>query len=160
ADDSKAHEPSLPVRGLYVRPFACGGPPGISARIVCMDETFIGLLFTQARTHRRWLDRPVDDELLRRIYELARWPPTSANIHPRRLVCVKSREGKERLRAALDPQNVEQTMTAPVTAIVAYDTRFYELLPRLAPSRPEMAERFASRPEAIRERLAFQSGTL
>lgn len=73
---------------------------------------------------------------------------------------MKSAASKARLCAALDPGNVEQTMAAPVTAFVAHDMRFFELMPKLTPSRPEMAARFGSSPEAVRERLAFQSGTL
>lgn len=125
-----------------------------------MDDSSLDLLFSGARTYRRWIDRPVDVSLLRRVYELARWPPTSANCQPLRLVFVVSREAKERLRPALDPGNVEQTMAAPVTAIVAYDGRFFEHMPRLAPQRPGMAERLAARPDDVRERMAFQSGTL
>jgi 3-hydroxypropanoate dehydrogenase len=125
-----------------------------------MNEACIDRLFLDARTHRRWLDRPVDEALLRQVYELARWPPTSANCEPMRVVFVTSRDGKERLRPALDPSNVDQTMSAPATAIVAYDSRFFECMVKLAPQRPEMAERLANRPEAIRERMAFQSGTL
>jgi len=125
-----------------------------------LDAAALGLLFLDARTHRHWVDRPVDDDLLRRVYELARWPPTSANTTPLRVVVVKSADAKERLRPALDAGNVAQTMSAPVTAIVAYDTRFFEQMTKLAPSRPEFGPRFAALPEAIRERLAFQGGTL
>jgi 3-hydroxypropanoate dehydrogenase len=125
-----------------------------------LDDAGLELLFTDARTHRKWLNQPVEDDTLRRVYELARWPPTSANSQPLRLVFVKSAASKARLSPALDPGNVEQTMTAPVTAIVAHDTRFFELMPKLSPSRPEIATRFGSLPEAARERLAFQGGTL
>jgi 3-hydroxypropanoate dehydrogenase len=98
--------------------------------------------------------------MLRRVYDLTRWPPTSANCQPARVVFVRSRQAKERLRPAVVAGNVEQTMTAPVTAIVAYDTRFFEYMSLLAPQRPEMGERLAARPEAVRERMAFQNGTL
>lgn len=125
-----------------------------------MNDADFGLLFLDARTHRHWLDRPVDDGMLRRLYELARWPPTSANCEPLRVVFVKSRAAKERLRPALSVGNVEQTMSAPVTAIVAYDTRFFEQMPRLVPHRPDMGERMAAQPEAARERTAFQNGSL
>jgi 3-hydroxypropanoate dehydrogenase len=125
-----------------------------------LDDAALGLLFLDARTHRRWVDRPVDDALLRRVYELARWPPTSANSQPMRVVFVRSAEAKERLRPALDAGNVEQTMRAPATAIVAYDTRFFDQMAKLAPTRPDIGTRFASAPEAVRDRLAFQGGTL
>ena len=77
-----------------------------------LDDEVLGVFFTDARTHRKWLDQPVDDATLRRVYELARWPPTSANSEPLRLVFVKSAASKARLRPALDQGNVEQTMTA------------------------------------------------
>ena len=125
-----------------------------------LDDEVLGVLFTEARTHRKWLDRPVDDATLRRVYELARWPPTSANSEPLRLVFVRSAASKDRLLPALDRGNVEQTMTAPVTAIVAHDMRFFELMTKLSPARPEIATRFGSLPEAVRDRLAFQGGTL
>jgi 3-hydroxypropanoate dehydrogenase len=125
-----------------------------------LDDRALTQLFLEARTHRRWLNRPVDDSLLRRLYELACLAPTSANSSPMRLVFVKSAEAKARLRPVLSPGNVDQTMSAPATAVVAYDSRFYEEMPKLTPARPEMASRFAGMPEAERERLAFQSGTL
>jgi 3-hydroxypropanoate dehydrogenase len=125
-----------------------------------LDAASLELLFLNARTHRRWLDRPVDAALLRRVYDLARWPPTSANSGPMRIVFVKSAGAKERLRPTLDAGNVEQTMSAPVTAVVAYDTQFFDKMSKLAPARPDMVERLAAAPEEVRERLAFQGGTL
>jgi 3-hydroxypropanoate dehydrogenase len=120
----------------------------------------LGRLFFDARTHRKWLDRPVSDELLHRLYDLARWPPTSANTQPMRIVFVRSAEAKARLRPALDAGNVDQTMSAPVTAVVGYDTQFFECMDRLAPSRPGLGARLAGAPEPVRERMAFQGGTL
>jgi 3-hydroxypropanoate dehydrogenase len=125
-----------------------------------VTDECLGRLFLEARTYRKWLDRSVDDDLLRRLYDLARWPPTSANCQPMRIVFVKSPEAKERLRPALDSGNVEQTMHAPVTAIVSYDTLFFERFGKLAPSRPELTARFGGAPETVRDRMAFQSGTL
>jgi len=90
-------------------------------------------LFLSARTHFKWLPKPVTDEQLHQIYDLARMAPTSANCSPMRLVFVKTAEGKARLKPALDEMNVEKTLSAPVTAIVAIDTEFYEQLPKLFP---------------------------
>jgi len=98
-------------------------------------------LFRTARTHNAWLDRPVSDELLHQVYDLMKWGPTSANLCPARIVFLRTREAKERLRPALMPGNVEKTMAAPVTAIVAYDERFYEQAPRLFPHGPGMSDR-------------------
>src|SRR5262245_27007299 len=91
------------------------------------------LVFRNARTHNVWQDRPVDDALLRRAYDLAKMGPTSANMCPMRIVFVKSPAAKEKLRPCLDAGNVDKTMKAPVTAIVGMDVRFYEKLPQLFP---------------------------
>ena len=127
---------------------------------MAVDDRTLALLFLDARTHRKWLDRPVDDALLRRVYDLACWAPTSANSSPMRVVFAKSADAKARLRPALSPNNVDQTMAAPATAIIAWDSRFFEEMPKLTPARPEMGSRFASLPEPDRDRIAFQSGTL
>ncbi len=126
---------------------------------VARDEE-LALLFTEARTHSAWLDRPVDDATLRRLYELTRMAPTSANSQPMRVVFVKSGAAKERLRPALAPLNVDKTMSAPVAAIVAYDTEFYEQMPKLFPARPEMRDHVKSRPEEVRNQMAYLSAAL
>ena len=123
-----------------------------------LDDAALDLLFRQARTHRAWLDRPVPDDLLRRVYELAAQGPTSANCSPMRVIFARSREAKERLRPALTPGNVDKTMQAPVTAIVAHDLGFPDRLPRLFPT-ADMRANFAGKPELIAT-TAFRNGSL
>jgi 3-hydroxypropanoate dehydrogenase len=121
----------------------------------------LDVIFRTARTYNAWLPRPVDDDLLRRVYELARLGPTSFNTCPARIVFVKSPEAKERLKPALIPANVEKTMAAPVTAIVATDMRFYEHIPRLLPQNPAVADRFTKPGQEEFTRFhAFRNGTL
>lgn len=117
-------------------------------------------LFLQARTHTAWLEAPVDDALLRRLYELTELGPTSANCVPARFVFVKSREAKERLRPALAAGNVDKTMLAPVTAIVAYDEAFHERMPQLFPARPQMRESLGAMPADKRDWMLLQNGSL
>jgi 3-hydroxypropanoate dehydrogenase len=119
----------------------------------------LDLLYRNARTHTHWLDRPVDDELLRQVYDLARMGPTSANMCPMRIVFVKSREAKERLKPALDPGNVDKTMKAPVTAIIGMDVHFFEQLPRLFPHADAKAW-FKDLPENVLEYTALRNGSL
>jgi len=114
-----------------------------------VDDTALDTLFRQARTYAKWQARPVPDQLLRDLYELVKWGPTSANGSPARFVFLRSTEAKERLRPALTPRNVEKTMTAPVTVIVGYDLRFYEQLPKLAPHNPAIAKLFHENPELV-----------
>ena len=115
-------------------------------------------LFTGARTHNGWLDIPVSDETLREIYVLMKWGPTSANCSPARIVFVRSPEGKEKLRPALSSGNLEKTLTAPVTAIVAWDSEFYERLPELFPH-GDARSWFTSSP-ALAEETAFRNSSM
>jgi 3-hydroxypropanoate dehydrogenase len=98
-----------------------------------LDDRSLDTLFRNARTHSAWLEKPVDDDLLIKLYELMKWGPTSANSSPARLVFVKSQAAKERLLPAMIPSNVDKTLSAPVTVIVAQDHEFYDHLPRLFP---------------------------
>lgn len=124
-----------------------------------LNEEALDLLFRKARTQHGWLDQPVSDDDLRQLYDLMKWGPTSANLSPARVIFVRTPAAKQRLLPALAPGNVEQTTHAPVTAIVAYDLKFYEHQPRLYPSGAAMRERFASSPQAS-EITAFRNGTL
>ena len=114
-----------------------------------LNDEALNLLFREARTHIAWLDKPVSDDTLRQIYEVMKWGPTSANGSPARLVFLRSREAKERLRPALASGNVEKTMTAPVTVIVAYDLKFYDKLPKLFPHNLAMRDVFVGNPQLI-----------
>ena len=125
-----------------------------------LDEDSLNQLFAEARTHNRWLDRPVDEALLRELYDLARLAPTSANSQPMRVVFVRSRDAKERLKPALAPQNVEKTMTAPVTAIIAHDLEFYEKLPKLMPHVDARSWFARSCPAEQIERAASQGSSM
>jgi 3-hydroxypropanoate dehydrogenase len=119
----------------------------------------LDLIFRHARTHNGWLDKPVPDELLRQVYDLAKWGPTSANMCPMRIVFVRSREAKERLKPALQPGNVDKTMAAPVTAIIGMEVRFYEQLPRLFPHADAKAW-FKDLPEPVLEYTALRNSSL
>ena len=114
-----------------------------------VDDTALDVLFREARTYSKWQSRPVTDEMLGDLYELLKWAPTSANAAPARFAFLRSREAKERLRPALAPLNVQKTMTAPVTVIVAYDLKFYEHLPKLFPHNAGMAKLFERNPEMV-----------
>src|ERR1700687_4652439 len=102
-----------------------------AARSTKISSDALDQLFRNARTHSAWLPTRVSLETLREVYELARWGPTSANSTPARFVFLESEAAKARLLPALAPGNVEKTKAAPVTVIVAWDTEFYENLPKL-----------------------------
>jgi len=124
-----------------------------------MSDDDLDLIFRHARTHNAWLNKPVDDTLLRQVYDLAKMGPTSANMCPMRIVFVKSREAKERLKPALAEGNVDKTMAAPVTAIIGMDIHFYEQLPKLFPHADAKAW-FKDLPDNVLEYTALRNGSL
>ena len=128
---------------------------------MALDDAGLDLLFREAHTQHGWLDEPVSADQMRALYDLFKWAPTTSNSNPARFVFVMSREGKERLKPALNPTNVEKTMTAPVTVIVASDTRFYEYMPALYPPNPKAGERFADPAnQAAATTTALRNGSL
>ncbi len=124
-----------------------------------LSNDALDVLFRKARTHNVWLDQPVSDELLRQLYGLMKYGPTSANCCPARILFLRTREAKERLRPALSPGNVEKTMLAPVTAIVGYDLRFFEQATKLFPHNPAAIGNMGNNPMRA-EVTAFRNGTL
>ncbi|HXT05974.1 MAG TPA: malonic semialdehyde reductase [Roseiarcus sp.] len=123
-----------------------------------VDAAALAQLFTEARTHNEFSDRPVSDALLQKAVDLAKMGPTSANQSPMRIVFVKSAEAKAKLLPAMSEGNRAKTGAAPVTAIVAFDEKFYEHLPFLFPHAD--AKSWFSGNEAFAKRAAFQNGTL
>ena len=128
-------------------------PPRKAVSHDCIDQ-----IFREARSHNAWLPQPVSPELLRQAYELASLGPTSANTTPARYVFLTTREAKQRLRPALAPANVEKTMAAPVTVLIAWDTEFYEKLPKLFPHK-DMRSMFVGN-AALIEATAFRNSSL
>ncbi len=124
-----------------------------------LDDDALDLIFRKARTHNAWRDRPVTDGDLRRIYEMMKWGPTSANMSPARFVFVRSPEGKAKLAPALSSGNLDKTMAAPATAVIGYDVCFFDRMDYLFPHSPAMADIFRDDPEAA-EDAGFRNGTL
>jgi 3-hydroxypropanoate dehydrogenase len=114
-----------------------------------LNDEALDLLFRKARTHNAWLKREVSDDLLRQLYDVAKWGATSANSSPARFLFLRTPQAKERLRPALAAGNVDKTMSAPVTVIIAYDLEFYEKLPKLFPHNAAMRDVFANNPQLV-----------
>jgi 3-hydroxypropanoate dehydrogenase len=112
-----------------------------------LNDDALDQLFRKARTYPSWLANPVDDATLRRLYDLMKCGPTSANSCPARILFLRTAEAKKRLVPALAPPNVDKVLAAPVTAIVGFDLHFYEKLPRLFPQAPNMKDMFEKSPE-------------
>lgn len=120
----------------------------------------LDLLFNTARTYSSWLDKPVDAGILKQIYDLAKMAPTSANCQPMHVIFVTSKEAKEKLKPCLAGGNVDKTMAAPATAIIAYDSKFQDQLHRFWPHGAEgMKANYDKNPQAAYE-AAFRNGSL
>ncbi len=124
---------------------------------VTVSTTALDQAFLTARTFKRFTSQPVADDTLRELYDLVKWGPTSMNTQPARYVFVKSAEAKDRLKGALMAGNVEKTMAAPVTVIVACDREFYEHLPTQSPSSASARDRMAANPTAATKTGTFNS---
>lgn len=123
-----------------------------------LDTQALEQLFRSARTHVAWLDKPVSGETLRQLYDLLKWGPTAVNSCPARFVFVTTPEGKARLKPALAEGNVDKTLQAPVTVIIARDLEFYEHLPKLFPH-TDARGWYAGNAPAI-ENASLRNGTL
>ena len=123
-----------------------------------LDPAAMKQLFLDARTHNKWLPKEVPDGLLKELVDVMKMGPTSVNCSPARIVFVKSKGAKERLKPFLSPGNVDKTMSAPVTAIVGHDMRFYDHLGKLFPH-ADVKPWFVGKDEHI-GMTAFRNGTL
>jgi 3-hydroxypropanoate dehydrogenase len=124
-----------------------------------IDNHAVETLFTEARTHNVWTDQDVSDEKLRELYRLMHFGPTSMNCQPLRVLFLKSEEAKERLKPALLPGNQEKTMKAPVVAVLGYDTKFYEHLPRMFSHNKDAKSLFEGKTDFINT-TAFRNSSI
>lgn len=124
-----------------------------------LDQSALDQLFCAARSHNAWQSRPVENELLLRVYNSMRMAPTTANSCPARIIFVNSVEAKEKLKQAMSEGNIVKSMTAPVVAIIAYDLKFYEKLGYLFPHAPD-AHTWFDKDEQTAFTNAFRNGSL
>lgn len=125
-----------------------------------LDAQALDALFRNARTHNVF-GGSVSDAELRALYDLWKWPPTTMNTQPGRIVFVRSAAAKEKLKPALSPGNLDKTMAAPVTAILAWDTQFFEFLPKTFPHKPDAINNFkGAEKAAAAEKAAFRNASM
>lgn len=123
-----------------------------------LNDQSLDTVFRLARSYNAWQDKPVNDDLLKQLYDLTKMGPTSANSSPGRFVFIKSTEAKEKLKACLDEGNIEKSMTAPVVVIIGMHMEFYEQLSKLFPHTDARAW-FAGKDDKIYE-TAFRNSSL
>ncbi|ODA34060.1 malonic semialdehyde reductase [Veronia pacifica] len=124
-----------------------------------LNEHGRSLLFTEARTANRFLNKPIDMSVLQALYDLMKWGPTSMNQSPARITFVTTPEAKEMLKPALAGGNVARVESAPVIAIIGQDLRFFDHLPTLFPSAPDAGKMFEEDEEKAAV-SAFRNSTL
>ncbi|QSE41305.1 malonic semialdehyde reductase [Rhodococcus erythropolis] len=124
-----------------------------------LDGPALETLFTGARTANSFAATTVTDGELAAIWDLAKWPPTAANVQPLRVVFVREEDGRSRVLSHMDEGNVAKTSSAPVVAILALDTRFHDHIPTVLPFRPELREVFAG-DDSMRENVGSFNGAL
>ena len=117
-------------------------------------------LFRNARTRNAWTDRPVSDALIRELYDLLKWAPTSGNGNPARFVWVRSAEGKAQLAALAAEGNRPKILAAPVTVIIGHDLGFADHMPQLFPARGEAMKGMFKGNAALNDITAFRNGSL
>ncbi|MEL7128200.1 MAG: malonic semialdehyde reductase [Pseudomonadota bacterium] len=123
-----------------------------------INDEALNTLFRRARSYNSWSETSVPETLMRAVYELTKWGPTSANGSPGRFIFLAQGEGRDRLKPFLSEANVEKTMSAPWTVILAHDLDFHEKMPELFPHNPTAKDWFED--ESQREITAFRNGTL
>lgn len=123
-----------------------------------MDKS-VKELFEKGRTCYNFSEKPVTEALLEDIYNLTKMGPTSGNCCPLRIIFIQSEEAKKRLLTCVMEGNVAAVDAAPVTALFAYDTRFFEKMSFLYPTNPSLADFFRTN-EAAGQETAFRNSTL
>ncbi|MBA2919896.1 MULTISPECIES: malonic semialdehyde reductase [Sphingomonas] len=98
-----------------------------------LDDGALDQLFRTARTYNGYVDKPVEEDQLRAIWDLMKMGPTSANMLPARIVWCVSGEAKARLASCASAKNGPKIVKAPVTAIIGMDIDFHEQLPEFFP---------------------------
>jgi 3-hydroxypropanoate dehydrogenase len=124
-----------------------------------LNDPSLDQIFRSARTPNSWVDRPVEDDTVREIYDLMKWGPTSANSSPARFVWVRSADGKAKLAGLAAEPNKPKILKAPVTVIIGHDLDFAGKLPKLLPHNAEAMQKFFATP-GVTEATAMRNGTL
>jgi 3-hydroxypropanoate dehydrogenase len=125
-----------------------------------LDGTALDALFRTARTRNGWTPEPLSDNLIRELYDLMKWGPTSGNGCPARFVWVRSAQGKATLAALASEANRPKILAAPLTVIIGYDLDFGAQMPKLFPARGEAMKAMFEKSPAVAESTAFRNSSL
>ena len=124
-----------------------------------MSAKSLDQIFLSARTYNGWTDTPVQEGVVRDLYDLLKWGPTSANCNPARLVWIRSTEGKAKLAGLAMEKNRPKILEAPLTVIIGNDLDFADALPKLMPHNAEAMQKAFAAP-GMSEVTAMRNGSL
>ena len=127
-------------------------------RPAALPDDALDILFRTARSYDAFEPGTISDATLQELYELMKWGPTTANSQPQRILFLRSQAAKDRLAPALSKANRTKTIAAPVVAILAFDLKFYEHLPRMFHN-PAARSWYETTPEHIHT-TSFRNATL
>ena len=119
------------------------------------SDQLLKQVFEDGRTHRAFIDKPIQDSLLFRLYDLAKIAPSASNLCPMRITFVKNAAEKQKVIEAAADGNKPKIESAPVVAIIAHDTTFYNHIKKLAPHMD--ADAFRRQEKAKLEQIAIEN---
>ena len=90
-----------------------------------IDSAAVDAIFAEARTANAFTGE-VTEQQARAIYELTKFGPTAFNSQPLRVTYVRSGEARAKLVEKLSNGNRAKTASAPLVAILSYDTSWQE----------------------------------
>ena len=122
------------------------------------NDQLIKQVFEEGRTHRFFKDKPVEESVLHQLYEMAKIAPSASNLCPMRISFVVSEEQKKKVIEAAAEGNKPKIESAPVVAIIAHDTKFYDHVETLAPHLD--ADAFRRQDKAKLDEIAIENSWL
>lgn len=121
-------------------------------------DQWIKQVFIDGRTHRIFTDKPIEENVLHQLYELAKIAPSASNLCPMRISFVVSETEKQKVIDAAAGGNKPKIASAPVVAIIAYDKKFHAHTEHLAPHMD--ADAFRGQEQEKLEAQAFENSWL
>lgn len=125
-----------------------------------LDEAGLDLLFRSARSYNGWRMDPISTDEIRKIYELAKFGPTSTNGNPARFIWARSRAAKEKVAACVMTANKQKVLSAPVVAIIGFDTEFHRNFDYLMPFAADRYRNLYEGSAQLRYDTAFRNSSL
>ena len=122
------------------------------------SEQIIKQIFENGRTHRFFTDKPISESVLYQLYDMAKIAPSASNLCPMRITFVVSKAQKQKVIETAADGNKSKIESAPVVAIIAHDSKFYDHVETLAPHMD--AEAFRRKDKTELEKIAIENSWL